>query len=218
MKSKQRLRYIGLLLQPSTLSLTITLIITEAFVGLTFWANGLRNGAWYNYWFGSSSALTAIQEQRNFIDTLRHTVFSNPTFNKILYYSMWLILGLLVYEVVMALRFMISGTINTVEEEHYIHNNPRNALRKAGSKLVIRLIVLGCWLLYTVLFFKLLLPFSLLCIKIWIGQLGMWTAWLYALIGTLVLLLSLHLHTIFIRLFALRVRLGNVANEVLLDE
>ncbi len=214
---KPRLRYIGLLFRPSTLSLTITLIITEVFAGLCFWANGLRTGAWYNYWFGSGGALTALQEQNNLIGTLKHTIFSNPTFNKVLYYVMWLVLGLLVYEIVMAIRSMVGSTTQAVEEEHYVHASPQTVWRKFGSRIVIRLVILGCWLLYSVFFLKLLLPFSLLSFKIWVGQLGMWTAWLYAILGTVVLFLSLHLHTVFLRLFMLRVRISDTANEALLD-
>ncbi len=214
---KPRLRYIGLLFRPSSLSLSITLGITALFMAITFWAYGLRDGALYNYWYGPGSAVSALQQQSSLVDTIRHTIFSNPTFNKVLFYVMWLVLGLIVYEIIMAIRLVVDATIETVAEDSYVHSSHLKMWRRLGPRFIIRGVVLGCWLIYTVFFLKLLMPFTILAFKIWIGQLGVWTAWLYALIGVFVLLLSLHLHTVFLRLFALRVRLSSVAEESLLD-
>jgi hypothetical protein len=184
-------------------------ILAIALLVITGVYYALGNGTIYEFLLGKDSSAELISQSKGSLDTFSNTVFGNPILNKLLYFAFWMLIGLVVYFI---LYFIIRGASNTVEnieEAQYKSSRANDMLESTSFRLAVRLAFIGVWVGYCVVFLKLLLPFSVLSTRIAISDFPDPTGLLYGVLGVTVLLLSLHLHVVFLRLIALRVRLSD---------
>ncbi len=201
------LKNIGELLQPTVASIATSLIFTFIMVGAGLWYTDLRTGVLFNaLTFGSSSAATTITSQTTLSDLNDH-IFGNPLLNKILFYAMWLLIGCLVYILVSALVSMGSESVEAVEEMKYVHAKRKQMEAVFLSRLGVRGVAAVLEIAYTILFVKLLVPYSLYAVHVGANQTQILPAIAYIALGSVVLLLSFHVHVVLLRTIALRTRL-----------
>jgi len=165
------------------------------------------NGTIYDFLFGPNSSAELIRQSKGTVEALSNTVFGNPVLNKILYFAFWMIVGLLVYFLLFVVIKGTSTAVADIEEATYKNASFSEKLQNIITKLTIRLILIIAWITYWIFFIKTLVPFSVLYTHVGINDFPRLNGWLYTTLGVLVIIASLHVHLIFMRLIALRVRL-----------
>lgn len=119
----------------------------------------------------------------------------------------WMFVGTLVYFLVTGIAGAIASVSNLGEELHYMHVKRKRLLRDVYLKSAIRFCVLGLWLGFIVIFFRLLLPYCLAAAHVGAGSITTPTGVVYLLLAALVLTLCLHVHVVMLRLVVLRPRI-----------
>ncbi|HSX53025.1 MAG TPA: hypothetical protein VLF90_01490 [Patescibacteria group bacterium] len=201
--NKKRL---GMTLLPSMLSGIIVMVLTPLILLGGTWSQGLGKGLLYDFLFGSNSSAELIQTSKGSFAAFGNTVFGNPLLNKVLFFVFWMLVGLIVYVLLHGFLRGVSTAAEEVEESQYVNADKAHNIKHLEVRAAVRLVVLAAWILYSVVFIKILLPFSVLVVRLSISGQSQGIGWLYALSGVITLILSLHLHVIWLRLFTLRVR------------
>lgn len=194
------------LVLPSGLSflscLTLSLIIFFA-AGISY---NTKTGVIYRYLFGANSSTDFIHSASDTISGLNHTLLSNPILNNLVWFSMWMLLGLLVYSLLGIAINSVKTFSSDIKELDYIHANKKSRFEFYGLHLAIMAMVIVLTVLYCLVFIKILLPFSLFSFQLGLSTLGSISGWLYVLLSLVVLLLSLHVFTVLLRVAVLRYR------------
>jgi len=207
------IKRLGLLLRPSQLSIIGNLMASGLILAVASLSYLAGSGLIYNFLFGSGSSIELIQTSRGTFSAFNNTVFGNPTLNKVLYFAMWMLIGLCVYLILYSLGRGAVNAAKEVEEAGYTNINKKDQLKNFGSRAAARLASLIAWFIYCAFFVKVLLPFSILSVRIGAGNIPALDGWFYGLLGLAVLVLSLHIHLVFARLIALRVRIFHTDDE-----
>ncbi len=198
---------IKLLILPSLISGVTTVLLSAAVLGTAIYSYLSGKGMVYEYLFGPNSSAELIRQSRGTISAFSDTVFGNQTLTKVLYFAFWMIVGLVVYLILHTLIKGASVAAEDIQESTYKNIRVRDMLTNIGTRLAVRLAALTAWIVYWVFFIKTLLPLSVLLARTGTTDLSSPTGWLYGVSGLTVLVLSIHVHLIFLRLVALRARL-----------
>lgn len=194
------------LLKPSATS-AITCILASLFVVAAIVGYINYQGSGFQYEF--SQAQVRNQEEV-FVDEYGYVVEDfeqNNMLDKIPVMVFWMFVGTLVYFLVTGIAGAISSAGEINNELHYVHVHRKALLREVYIKTTIRLVILGLWLGYIILFFKFLLPYVIAAAHVGAGNITTFMGILYALLAMFILAVSLHMHVIMVRLVALRPRL-----------
>jgi|SRR3989344_161761 len=201
-----KLKQFGILISPSLLSGSLTVIISVFVLLGATWTYSVGSGAIFNFLFGKSSSAELIRTSQSSVSAFNNTVFGNPTLNKILYFGFWMLVGILVYVI---LFFFVRGTstaVRDVEEATYTNVNKADLFKSFAARLGLRLLITVIWVIYSIFFAQIFFPFSILAARIGLSELPHIMGWVYSPLSLVVLGLSLHIHIIFLRLLMLRVR------------
>lgn len=203
--SSNKLKLLGALLAPTFASI-VTCGVLIALIGASSAIKYGRDGL-YALLLGRDSSPEFINSAHTTYSTYYNNIFGNSTLNSILFFVFWMIIGLIVYIFIMILNQGISEADEVAHELNYVHIQKNELLEQISIKLGIRFAVILGIAVYSFLFLKTLLPFSLANLQIVAGSLPNVTGIGYGLIGILSLALSLHAYVVLIRLLFLRVRL-----------
>lgn len=118
----------------------------------------------------------------------------------------WMFVGTLVYFIVTGITGALGDAKAIGDELNYVHVRRKELLHEVYVKSAIRLATLVFWLLYIVVFFRIILPYVLAAAQIAAGDVMAPQAWPYLLLSFVILTLSLHLHIVMLRLTLLRPR------------
>jgi hypothetical protein len=211
-------RLARLLIQPTTSGLLTAFGLSLAIMVISGFAYTTRNGLFYDYLFGSGSSVTLIETSRSTIAVFNETVFGNTILNKVLFFVFWMVIGLIVYVILSGIGSGVSTAERSIEEARFVHAQKLKMGSELGLKVVLHLIGAGLLIMYGFLFFKVLLPFSVLCARIVAGDLKQPINWFYALLGLLVLTATFYLGTILVRFLFLRPRIFGGWEDIVEDE
>ncbi len=203
----QKIDRFNLVLWPSLISGLVTVFISVAIIAAAVFSYISGNGLIYDYLFGPNSSAELIKQSRGTVATFSNTVFGNPTLNKVLYFAFWMLVGLVVYIILYTIFRSTSKVAEDINVATFKNAKINDILSNFGVRLAVRCGVALGWVLYTIFFIKILLPFSILCARIGAADFPSLTGILYGLLGLVVLVISIHLHLVFARLMALKVRL-----------
>ncbi len=112
----------------------------------------------------------------------------------------WSLLGLVVYVIATSITKSIKDAEAFRESLDYVHADKHLLLQGAAQHIALRLTILGLWALFTVMFFKRVIPYSITAAHASAGELLSFQGVTYALVAFLTIALSMHLHAIFMRL------------------
>ncbi len=205
-------KQLRMLLQPSTSSTISVIILSILIYVVAILTYATKSGLIYRYLFGPNSSAELIKSSHDTVSALNNTVFGNPTLNKVLYFAMWMLLGLIVYIILFSFIRSVSSAAEDIEETTYTNIDPKGGWHAIALRAGIRAAIIVFWLIYWIFFIRILVPFSVLSAKIGVGNMPHATGFIYSLLGIIVLILSLHLHVICMRLIALKVRLFDSAD------
>ena len=121
----------------------------------------------------------------------------------------WSILGLVVYAVATTIIKSIGNAEAFRESLGYVHAKKLSMLAGAALSITFRLVVIGLWALFAVMFFKRVIPYSITAAHASAADVASVYGITYALLSFLAISLSLHLHTVLMRLSLGKARLFN---------
>lgn len=164
-------------------------------------------GFWTTLLLGqdSSAGLEAVARDTSF--ELSELTLGNPTLNKLLFFGFWMLIGMVVYVSLTTISSVFGEVGDTVEKMKFIHARRDQIAESFFLKLGIRLAsILGIIIFYLV-FARLLLPFSSLASRAWLGALDKPIGWLYGTLGFVVLVLAIHIFIVLFRVLIVRPRI-----------
>jgi hypothetical protein len=91
----------------------------------------------------------------------------------------------------------------------YVNFDRKQVVREAFEKLALRLVVIIAWVPYLLLFFHHLVPYVIVVAQAASLSLLSLAGAGYLILGITLMFLALHIHTVLLRLLALRARLFN---------
>lgn len=124
----------------------------------------------------------------------------------------WSLLGLVVYTIATSITKSISNAEAFRESLDYVHADRHSMVQGVVQRIVIRLAIVGLWALFTLMFFKHVIPYSITAAHASAADVLSPNGIAYALISFLAIALSMHLHAIFLRLSFGKVRVLTSAN------
>lgn len=119
----------------------------------------------------------------------------------------WMFVGTLVYFLVTGIAGAIANVNEIGQELHYMHVRRKQLLKEVYIKSALRFCVLGIWLGFIILFFRVLLPYCLAAAHVGAGSIATVSGSAYILLALIVLVICLHIHVVMLRLVVLRPRI-----------
>lgn len=211
-------RFAHLLIKPSTPGLLAAIGLSLAIMFIAGFSYTTKNGLFYDYLFGSGSSVTLIESSKSTIAVFNETVFGNTVLNKILFFVFWMVIGLIVYVILSGVGAGVSSAEHSLEESRFVHAQKLRMGSELGLKVVLHIIGAGLLIIYLFIFFKILLPFGILCARIVASEVNKPMNWFYALQGLVVLIATFYLGTILLRFLLLRPRVFGGYEDILEDE
>lgn len=202
------LRLIRLLLLPSLFSGSLTVLLCALALGHNAWLYVSEQKLFYDYLFGYYGLKTYVWQHSQSITTWQDAFFNSPAVYYVLVFIAAAIAGLVTY-VSLQLAGLLSHSLK--EGWHSLHSEGKTARAVAIellTRLGLRVLSLACWGFYTGFFISIIIPFVLVLNRLGIDYIHNsrsvgWTACLGAF---LIFIVSVHLHSIFLRLVFLRPR------------
>lgn len=214
-----QLRLLRLLLQPSLLSFTLSSFTAAGILVVATWSHVSSHNLLYGYLFGQYGLTTILKESPNTFSAINTAFSSSSSIAYDIAIGVFAVLvGLLVYALLQSLDHMLADAGDALQEIAYAGEPVKKSVKKeVGLRLGLRVINCIVWCVYWIFFVNVLLPLCLVVAKT-AGDSGVmparWPEWTYTLLGFSLLLLTLHLHVIFLRLLVLRPRVFGGENIV----
>jgi hypothetical protein len=198
-----------LLLTPSVLSTVSVIVVAAVLLSASDIYYFAHDSLIYDYLFGPHGQITILEEGASGISAVFAALFSQPLGYDVLVFLGALIVGFMMYAILQVSSrgfFIVISTLLNVSLAQA--TGTKRALEiEIGSRIGFRLTTIVLWFLYWQLSLKIILPFCVLTSRVGTASLDTVSGWLYCLLSYALLVLALHLHVIFIRLFTLRPRL-----------
>jgi hypothetical protein len=197
------------LLTPSLLSGYVTVFIALAVLALSGWSYLTKSEFLHDYLFGPFGVVTALLYAPDFFAVFRRVVTNNPfTYNAFILVGAVLV-GVLVFELLEAIRRFKRNTSLIWYEFHTHTPEAREALTETLVRAVVRIVSALAFVFYSIFVVNIVTPFCILLIENGIDRLS--TSPLRLLgngaASVLLLAVSLHVALVLLRLSLLRPRL-----------
>lgn len=203
----RKLALTGIILQPSVASFVVVVTTSSLALLSSLFNIGGTNDSVYRLLLGPDSSIELVDSTKSIVDSVSQIIFDNPVVNRLLFFTFWLFVGLLVYMLLSGAGLGI-GAAQKLHDDENLLNAHKDALRQdIVLRLALRAAALFGWVIYMTLFFKLFLPFSMLAYQVALGGSFSLIGVATGLLGFSVLIISLHLHIVLLRCLLLRPRI-----------
>ena len=192
---------------PSLASGLVTSLLAIVLLAVANFSFLLRSGLLYDAFFGKGTPYDLIESSRDYVAVTNQVILGNPSFNKVMFFAFWMMVGLMVYALLSTLGQTIAETEEKLKSLRYIHARKAQIEHDLILRLALRAIGVITAVMYGWLFVRLIFPFCVLASQIGFSNLSSISGWLYLLLSFGVLLLSLHAVVIILRIIVLRPRL-----------
>jgi hypothetical protein len=206
MRTNYDLRLFSSLLVPSALSGLLSVLVSLFAVGTIAVLTNYQGSSFQQdvLRVRSGAEKEAVIEDYNYInDDLERNIIIDRAPVMVF----WMFVGTLVYFMVTGVSGAVAGARSLERELGYVHVRSKELLRHVYIKSAIRFCVLGVWLGFIMLFFRLLLPYCLAAAHVGAGNVTSVTGVFYIVLAIIVLTISFHIHVVMLRLVVLRPRL-----------
>ncbi|HSW66226.1 MAG TPA: hypothetical protein VLI54_03755 [Bacillota bacterium] len=208
-------RFTKLLLLPSLSSGTIVCLLGLIILGYSGWLFIRENQLFYNYLFGAYG-LETFAWQTNVAGSIWNQRFlSSPLAYYALVGAAATAVGITIYALLQGIPLLFGRTrwlVGSVRATGSRHNEALEQL----ARLVLRIISLGGWGLFTAFFVSTVVPFCVVLTQFGIGNLqgDRPFGWVQLVTALVLFIASLHLHVVFMRLCLLRPRVFGGASAI----
>jgi hypothetical protein len=120
--------------------------------------------------------------------------------------AFWAIIGLIIYFVADLLFNLMRDVFALKNELTYVHSKRDVIIRYTAELLIFRAVIVLFWLAFLDLFFKRLIPYSILASRASASDVTSGAGLITALLSSAVIAFSLHVNTVFLRLALRRTR------------
>ena len=214
-KHMRKLAFTGIILQPSVASFMGVFLGSCAVLLSSIVTLGGSNEHLFQLLLGSDSSGELIDTTKSILDGVGRTIFGNSILNTILFFSFWFLVGLVAYVIVSGAGSGIGAVQKFQDKGKMLHVHKQMLEKETFLRVVLRATAFFGWALYSILFWKLLLPFSVLAFQVASSGSLQISTLLTGLLGFSVLLVSLHLHVVLLRCLLLRPRVVGGWDDVI---
>lgn len=202
-------RLLRLLLLPSLISGSAVTGIALAVLGYSAWLYIGENQLFYNYLFGVYGLKTYVWQLSVGATAWDRSLLGSPLAYYMLVGAAASAAGLLVYTLLQWLSLSFSQGRLLWRELHTSGQDHRQIAKGLLARLGLRTTALVGWGVYAAAFFSIVVPFCIILNQNGVDRIhaGAQAGWLSSLGALAILLLTLHLHIVFLRLVFLRPRL-----------
>lgn len=203
----QQYRLFKLLLKPSLFS-GVASSLTGCFIlGFGNWLYATRSSFFGEYLFGRFGLVTTLQHSQGNLWSVVLDVFDKPFSYNIIVLLIAIVCGVIVYISLESVTRSVDSVHETWEEIHFAQGSSRRLMEaQLGTRWIIRLAALVGWIVYWIVWLSVIIPFCLIASRAIFDDAASINAWLYAGLGLIIAIVSIHLHVIFVRLILLRPR------------
>lgn len=194
-----QLRLFIMTLQPSWISNAVVIVGSLIILGQANWSYVTYNPEWYDLFYGQFGITTAFEGAPNVLRGWQEGVFMSPVI-----YGALVILAAFVAACILFFTIRIGTRV-----WHALRLSLESERHEMRQRVMARGAILGAWTIYMFITISLLTPFCILLSRIGAEELSTPEGITQNLIAGGLLVLTLHGHVIFIRLFCLRPRLLN---------
>ena len=208
----RRLQFIAFFCSPSLLSASLTLacsVLVLVFANFRFLR---RSNIIYELIFGDASSPDLIYESNIAFNTLNQTVFGNDTLNKILFFGLWLIIGLFVYALLNGVGQTVNKSKNEYQSLQYINAQKSVIEKDFVYRLLLRSLGILSIVVYAFVFVKFLYPYSIYAVRVGLSETSQLIGWLCLILGGIVTLIGLHIFVVLFRFTSLKIRIFGIRN------
>lgn len=212
------LRLIRLLLAPSLLSGGLTLALGVLLIGYNAWLYVSEEQLFYDYLFGSHGLKTYIWQHSDGVNSWQGAFLGNPIIYYVLVGAAAIAVGLVVYFLLQLTSLVFKNFRLSLGVLQTQNKTAKIVASELFSRLLIRVLSIVCWGLYGGFFISIILPFVFVLNRLGVDSIhdSRSIGWLSCFGALFILMLTMHLHVIFVRLVFLRPRLfgGDRAIEI----
>lgn len=198
----RQFRLFLILLLPSVFSVSITMVLAGVWMALNGWSK-ITDSSFVKGYLGNASLTD--QAPASFTGFF-HTLFSGQAAYFLLVIAAAAGVSVLVYLFLGGIESTLSGILSSVFNLQSLSGQPKHELVvELLVRTVFRTTTLIAWIVYSALFIKVVLPFSVLIMRNAFSDIGNFSL-AYIIPAYLLVCACLHAHVIFLRLFLLRPR------------
>jgi hypothetical protein len=196
-------RLFGILLSPSLLSAFVIIVLSIGLVVFSIISSHYK---------GSSTRLLFLKfnadQSHSSAQAIGRTLDSNKFISNLPLLLFWCLVGFVVYMFAVNIFGAVQRAAELGDElNHFTNMNRGQIVRESLEKLCIRLVVIVVWIPYILLFFHHIVPYVIGLALAASPDLASVTGVGYVVLAPIVLSVSLHVHTVLLRLLVLRPRL-----------
>ena len=193
----------GILLSPSLLSTFVGGVISIGLVVFSIASSHYR---------GSSTRLLFLNfnadQSHSSAQAIGRTLDSNKFISNLPLLLFWCLVGFVVYMFAVNIFGVVQRAAELGDElNNFTNLNRGQIIRESLEKLGIRLVVIAVWIPYILLFFHHIIPYVIGLALAASPELTSASGVGYVILAPVVLAISLHVHTVLLRLLVLRPRL-----------
>src|SRR3982751_6634310 len=161
-------RFAGLLLRPSFFTSVINTMTTVVVLGAANWSGMLQKFFIYDYLFGDAGLVTQLNDNPDGSVSTGASLFGSTVSYNFLILGTALFVGVVVYIILQLLGRFANDASATWES---LHAQTESGIRAIARRSAIRILVAVSWLVYIVMFIKIILPFCILASQVGIREL-----------------------------------------------
>lgn len=145
--------------------------------------------------------------------TITNNLARNHFISNMPLFLFWAGIGVIVYFFAVSIAGAFSNAIEMERELAYVHAPRQRLVRTAALHTILRLVMLGVWIVYLQVFLRILLPYSLGAAHVAASS-ALLNGVAYSVLAVVVLFVALQIHVVMLRLIFLRTRIfGSSAEE-----
>lgn len=208
---KKELRLTFIFLQPSWLSFIVTALATVTTIALVNWSYLAAIPELFDTFYGRLGIVTVVERSSTSIQDLENSIISSPVAYGVGLLALALAAGTVVY-------FIVHGTRRGLVTLWSTRRDSAIRRHERAQRALARFGILVIWFLYLLFTIYIAVPFCLLLWRISIEGIGGVEGIIASILVSVLLFFTLHVHTIFARLFFLRPRVfgGEAVTELAL--
>src|SRR5688572_18131033 len=162
---------------------------------------------------------SSVSSEDSAWSAVKGTVFSSPVINQAIFIGFWSLVGFISYSICFGLYYWFKDTKEQLRIHSFDSKASTDKTRKVlglVNKVFLRLVITVAWIIYSVIYAQFIVPVSTIGFST--VESNGWTAgWFHILLGFILLLVTTHLHVIFLRLLMLRPRVFGGEEAILLE-
>ncbi|GEM_PF-1432008 len=211
----QQLRLFSLIFLPSPFGMVMTWVAAVIILLVANWSYTVNNSFLGDFLYGNGGVITKFSEPTDKLSVFAAAFSAQYITYEIIVFIFAMLIGFLVYLLLQSISGSIRNFNDIIDQLRGTSGTTKQDLElSVGLQGLIRVSAIFFWFCFWMLTLKILLPYAILATQLTVEDIFTSYDWLYALLGVVVLALTIHIHVVFARLTLLRPRLFGGSDEI----